>query len=183
MRRGLALAATGLVFLAACSDNNRPAPTESGPQFDKGVPCPTTPFPLSQANSQITGVYPAGPLRKDALAKAADIAKRWSQCKVADPQGKVVAFVTKLLSSDTQLDLKRWVRGVDLTADRVGFLLSHDLETATQIIKASDENTSSVSTVPTASSLAIASSLSTHSSRDGSGGPPRPAPWCSESLP
>jgi hypothetical protein len=54
--------------------------------------------------------------------------------------------VSKLLTSGAALDLKRWVRGVDLTADRVGFLLSHDLETATQIIKASDQSTSSVAT-------------------------------------
>src|SRR5688500_1708503 len=54
--------------------------------------------------------------------------------------------VAKLLTSGAALDLKRWVRGVDLTADRVGFLLSHDLETATQIIKASDESTSSAAT-------------------------------------
>jgi hypothetical protein len=54
--------------------------------------------------------------------------------------------VSKLLTSGAALDLKRWVRGVDLTADRVGFLLSHDLETATQIVKASDESSSSVPT-------------------------------------
>jgi tetratricopeptide (TPR) repeat protein/tRNA A-37 threonylcarbamoyl transferase component Bud32 len=54
--------------------------------------------------------------------------------------------VAKLLTSGTALDLKRWVRGVDLTADRVGFLLAHDLETATQIIKASDEASSSAPT-------------------------------------
>lgn len=53
--------------------------------------------------------------------------------------------VSKLLTSGGALDLKRWVRGTDLTADRVGFLLAHDLETAIEIIKASDETTSSVS--------------------------------------
>jgi len=32
-----------------------------------------------------------------------------------------------------------------LTADRAGFVLAHDLETAAQVIKASDENSSAVS--------------------------------------
>ena len=31
------------------------------------------------------------------------------------------------------------------TADRAGFVLSHDLETATQVVKASDESSSAVS--------------------------------------
>lgn len=47
--------------------------------------------------------------------------------------------VSKLLQSKTALDLKRWVGAVDLTADRVGFLLCHDLETAMELVRASDE--------------------------------------------
>jgi hypothetical protein len=97
MRRHVALAATLVTLaLAACSDNQRPAPTE--PDFDKGVPCPTTSFPLSSVNTQITALYPAGTLRTNALAKAQDISKKWSQCKVADPQEKVVAFINQLLA-------------------------------------------------------------------------------------
>ena len=99
MRRSLALAAIiGLMGFAACTDNTRQIPTEPGVQFDKGVPCPGTTFPLTQAKTQITALYPAGTLRNKALATATDIAKRWSQCKVADPQSKVVAFVKTLLS-------------------------------------------------------------------------------------
>jgi hypothetical protein len=101
MRRHLALAATiAALALAACSDEPRSTPTEPGPDFDKGVPCPTTVFPLqgpNGANAQITALYPSGTLRTNALAKAADIAKKWSQCKVADPQQKVVAFINQLL--------------------------------------------------------------------------------------
>lgn len=59
---------------------------------------------------------------------------------------QLTRVVAKLLTSGAALDLKRWVRGVDLTADRVGFLLSHDLETATQIVKASDPGSSSTAT-------------------------------------
>jgi serine/threonine protein kinase/lipopolysaccharide biosynthesis regulator YciM len=52
--------------------------------------------------------------------------------------------VSKLLQSGGSLDLKKWVGGVDLTADRAGMLIAHDLETAAEIIKASDEGSSAV---------------------------------------
>jgi hypothetical protein len=71
-------------------------------------------------------------------------------CKALDTglQGQardhLTRVVAKLLTSGAALDLKRWVAGVDLTADRAGFLLAHDLETATQVIKASDESSSAV---------------------------------------
>ena len=52
--------------------------------------------------------------------------------------------VSKLLESGGALDLKRWVAGVDLTADRAGLMVCHDLETAAEIIKASDEASSAV---------------------------------------
>ncbi len=53
-------------------------------------------------------------------------------------------IVSKLLQAGGALDLKRWVAGVDLTADRAGFIVAHDLETAVEIIKASDEGSSVV---------------------------------------
>ncbi len=52
--------------------------------------------------------------------------------------------VSRLLESGGSLDLKRWVAGVDLTADRAGLLLAHDLETSFEVLRASDEATSSV---------------------------------------
>ena len=53
--------------------------------------------------------------------------------------------VSQLIQSGGALDLKRWVAGVDLTADRAGLVVCHDLETAFEIIKASDETASAVS--------------------------------------
>ena len=103
MRRRLALAAVvGSLILAACSDASRQGPSD-GPAFDKGIPCPTTDFPLAQANALITQLYPAGTSKKDdprgtALAQAKDISEKWSKCKVADPQAKVVDFVAALLT-------------------------------------------------------------------------------------
>lgn len=106
MRR-LALAVlSGALVLAACSDASRQGPSDT-PAFDKGVPCPDTDFPLAQANALITQLYPAGTgghgkhaddPRGDMLARAHDISEKWSKCKVADPQGKVVDFVADLLA-------------------------------------------------------------------------------------
>jgi hypothetical protein len=63
---------------------------------------------------------------------------------VGQTRDQLTRVVSKLLTSGAALDLKRWVAGVDLTADRAGFVLSHDLETATQVVKASDESSSAV---------------------------------------
>jgi tetratricopeptide (TPR) repeat protein/tRNA A-37 threonylcarbamoyl transferase component Bud32 len=52
--------------------------------------------------------------------------------------------VSTILRESAALDLKKWVSSVDLSADRAGFVLAHDLDTAAQIIKASDESTSAV---------------------------------------
>jgi hypothetical protein len=124
MRRCLTLfAVAGLLALAGCSDNSQQAPTEPQIQLDKGVPCPGTVFPLSTAKTQITALYPAGTLRTAALAKAADVAKKWSQCKVADPQSKVVAFVKQLLS-DFRSGVLRSYSTPPTTADRVSALIN-----------------------------------------------------------
>jgi hypothetical protein len=72
---------------------------------------------------QITALYPAGTLRNAALAKAADIAKKWSQCKVADPQSKVVAFVKQLLSDFRSGVLISYTVS-PTTADRVSTLIN-----------------------------------------------------------
>ncbi len=57
---------------------------------------------------------------------------------------QLARVVTKLLQSGGALDLKRWVAGVDMTADRAGLIVAHDMETATEIIRASDESSSAV---------------------------------------
>lgn len=85
--------------------------------------------------------FPVSPEVEGAVAEAVNALEAGVTGQARDHLTRAVA---KLLTSGTALDLKRWVRGVDLTADRVGFLLSHDLETATQIIKASDESASAV---------------------------------------
>lgn len=54
---------------------------------------------------------------------------------------RLASAVTKLLQAGA-IDLKRWVAGVDLTADRAGFVACNDLELASEMIKAADEGSS-----------------------------------------
>lgn len=48
---------------------------------------------------------------------------------------QLVELVSRLLQSSPSIDLKEWVMGVDLTADRVGLLVANDLKSVTDIIK------------------------------------------------
>ncbi|HRI71871.1 MAG TPA: tetratricopeptide repeat protein, partial [Polyangium sp.] len=57
---------------------------------------------------------------------------------------ELASAVTKLLQAGA-IDIKKWVGGVDYTADRAGFILASDLEIAMEIIKAADEAQASVS--------------------------------------
>jgi tetratricopeptide (TPR) repeat protein len=56
---------------------------------------------------------------------------------------QLASLVTKLLQGGS-IDLKKWVAGVDLSADRAGLLVCHDLEVACEMIKASDEATAAL---------------------------------------
>ncbi len=56
----------------------------------------------------------------------------------------LASLVSKMLQSGGAVDLKKWVWGIDLTADRAGFLVAHDLAVATDVIRAT-EDASSVS--------------------------------------
>jgi tetratricopeptide (TPR) repeat protein/tRNA A-37 threonylcarbamoyl transferase component Bud32 len=86
--------------------------------------------------------FPVSPEVEGAVNEAMAALDVGIQGQARDHLTRVVA---KLLQSGTALDLKRWVAGVDLTADRAGFIAAHDLETAVAVIRASDEGTSVVS--------------------------------------
>ncbi len=64
----------------------------------------------------------------------------------ADFQGiqreKLASLVSKLLQAGGALDLKKWVAAIDLTADRAGFLLAHDLGNATEVMRATEDGAS-----------------------------------------
>jgi hypothetical protein len=54
----------------------------------------------------------------------------------------MTSMVSKLLQSGGAIDLKKWVAAIDLTADRAGFLLAHDLATATEVMRATEDASS-----------------------------------------
>jgi hypothetical protein len=64
----------------------------------------------------------------------------------ADFQGiqreKLASLVSKLLQAGGALDLKKWVAAIDLTADRAGFVLAHDLGCATEVMRATEDGAS-----------------------------------------
>ena len=56
---------------------------------------------------------------------------------------QLASAVSKLLQGGS-IDLKSWVASVDLSADRAGLLVCHDLEVASEMIRASDEATAAI---------------------------------------
>jgi hypothetical protein len=54
----------------------------------------------------------------------------------------MTSMVSKLLQSGGAIDLKKWVSAIDLTADRAGLLLAHDLATATEVMRATEDASS-----------------------------------------
>jgi tetratricopeptide (TPR) repeat protein len=55
------------------------------------------------------------------------------------------SMTQKLLEAAPELDMKGWMAGVDLSADRVGFVLSNDLKVSNAVIEASPEEASVLS--------------------------------------
>jgi tetratricopeptide (TPR) repeat protein len=62
----------------------------------------------------------------------------------AQQRDHLARVVSKLVQEGTALDLKKWVSGIDLTADRAGLLMSDDLATAVEMVRAADPASSSV---------------------------------------
>lgn len=57
---------------------------------------------------------------------------------------QLASLVARLLQGGSAIDLKKWVACCDLTADRAGLLLAHDLEVSLALVKASEDGTVSV---------------------------------------
>jgi tetratricopeptide (TPR) repeat protein len=67
------------------------------------------------------------------------------QRQLPGPQRDALRSLTqKLLEAAPELDMKAWMAGVDLTADRIGFVLSNDLKIANAVIEASPEDAASI---------------------------------------
>jgi tetratricopeptide (TPR) repeat protein len=79
--------------------------------------------------------FPVAPDLQGQVAEALAVMSRDFQ----GVQREILASsVSKLLQSGGALDLKKWVAGIDLTADRAGFVLAHDLSVATEVMRATE---------------------------------------------
>jgi tetratricopeptide (TPR) repeat protein len=93
----------------------------------------------------IRAVQPSFPVSADLIAPVTEnLASVRAELK-GQSLDLLTSLVGKLLASDSALDLRRWVAGVDLTADRAGFVLANDLAMAIAVIKATPEEQSSLS--------------------------------------
>lgn len=88
-------------------------------------------------------VSPTFPIAKEIEAQVRENQNAIEPTVVGPARELLVSAVTKLLQAGA-IDLKKWVSGVDLTADRAGFVLANDLELAQEMIKAADEGAASI---------------------------------------
>jgi tetratricopeptide (TPR) repeat protein len=90
----------------------------------------------------IKNVVPAFPVPGDlsqAIAEALDALKQHLD---APDRERLGSQVGKLVQSATEIDLKRWVSGIDCTADRAGFVLANDLEVVTAVLRKVEDTSS-----------------------------------------
>ena len=57
-------------------------------------------------------------------------------------QQSLTSLVEQLMREQPELDMKRWALGVDMTADRVGFVLANSVDAAVAVIRASPADSS-----------------------------------------
>ncbi|MBX3258507.1 MAG: tetratricopeptide repeat protein [Labilithrix sp.] len=85
---------------------------------------------------------PQFPVSPDLMGQVTEAMQAMGQDFVGAEKDKLASAVSKLLQAGGALDLKKWVASIDLTADRVGFLLAHDLQLTTEVIRSTEEATS-----------------------------------------
>jgi len=88
---------------------------------------------------------PQFPVAPDVSGQVQEAMTTMQQLMTPADRDKLASIVSKLLNAGGALDLKKWVASVDLTADRAGFLLAHDLSMATEVMRATED----ASSVPT----------------------------------
>ena len=103
---------------------------------------------------------PQFPVAGDLEGAVAEDLAALKQYLPSDARDHLASVVSRLLQSGTSLDLKRWVAAVDLTADRAGFIIAHDLQSVVEVIQASEEGAAGVSNADRLKELALFASSS-----------------------
>lgn len=103
----------------------------------------------------IKATSPQFPVAADLEGPVAENVQALKQHLQSDAKDHLASLVSKLIQSGTSLDLKRWVAGIDLTADRAGFIVAHDLATVVEVIQASEEGTAGLPNADRLKELAV----------------------------
>ena len=85
---------------------------------------------------------PSFPVAPDLMGQVNEAMGAMSQDFQGAQKELLASHVSKLIQAGGALDLKKWVAAIDLTADRAGFVLAHDLGLATEVIRATEEGSS-----------------------------------------
>ena len=88
----------------------------------------------------IKTVQPAFPVPADLAGPTNDHHASLKEHLSGQATDELQSLVHKLLAASPSLDMKKWVAAIDLTADRVGFILSNSLEISAAVVKASPED-------------------------------------------
>jgi len=80
--------------------------------------------------------FPVAPELEGPVLEAKAALERY--LPVAD-RDRLVEHVSRVLQTETAIDLKEWVTGVDFTADRIGLIMANDLKSVTDIIKSVED--------------------------------------------
>jgi tetratricopeptide (TPR) repeat protein len=85
---------------------------------------------------------PQFPISPDLAGQVNEAMHAMAQDFASGEKDRLASAVSKLMQAGGALDLKKWVASIDLTADRVGFLLAHDLQLTTEVIRGTEESSS-----------------------------------------
>jgi tetratricopeptide (TPR) repeat protein len=85
---------------------------------------------------------PQFPIAQDVQGQVNEALAYIAQDFQGTPREILASAVSKLLQSGGAIDLKKWVAAIDLTADRAGFVVAHDLATAADVIRATEDASS-----------------------------------------
>jgi hypothetical protein len=106
---------------------------------------PTTTGLKAWLFAAIRMMAPAFPIPPDLVGPVQEALVALDRVVTGPPRDHLARVVSKLVAESSALDLKKWAAGVDLSADRAGLLMSDDLATAVEVIRAADPASSSVS--------------------------------------
>lgn len=78
---------------------------------------------------------PNFPVAADLQGPVAEATQHLVAALTPNDKDNLASVVSRLLREAPALDLKKWVAGIDFSADRTGFLLAHDLDAAAGVIR------------------------------------------------